>query len=135
MSHILIADDDATQLDLRKGIIESLGHEVSAALSACQTVRTLQARSVDLVIIDLRFPNAEGAPDSREGLALIRRIRELSRDMPLLVMSGWPADLDGQPEAQLVTRVMMKPVKSAALIQIVGEMITTSASAPARNLP
>jgi len=123
MSHILIADDDPIQLKLRKGIIESLGHEVSVALSACQTVRTLRERSADLIITDLRFPNAEGAPDLHEGLALIRSIRELSSDVPLLVLSGWPADLDGHPEAQLVTRVMMKPVKSAVLMETIREMM------------
>jgi len=123
MSHILIADDDAIQLDLRKSIIEGLGHEVSTSLSVCQTMRKLQARTADLVIIDLRFPNAEGTPDSREGLELIRRIRELSRDVPLLVLSGWPDDLDGHPEARLVTRVMLKPVHSAALVQTVRELV------------
>ena len=124
MSHILIADDDAVQLDLRKGIIESSGYDVSCALSTCQTIRMLQARSTDLIIIDLRFPNAEGAPDSGEGLALIRSIREISLDIPLLVLSGWPADLEGQPEAQLVTRIMLKPVKSAELMQTIRELIT-----------
>ena len=125
MSHILIADDDPDQIELRKGLIEGLGHEVSTALTACQTVSALQARSADLVIIDLRFPNAEGTPDAREGLALIRHIRELSGDIPLLVLSGWPADLDGQPEAKLVTRVMMKPVKSAVLAETVRELIAS----------
>jgi CheY-like chemotaxis protein len=123
MSHILIADDDAIQLDLRKTIIESLGYEVSVALSAVQTMRALRARSADLIITDLRFPNAEGTPDLHEGLALIRRIRELAIDVPLLVLSGWPEDLEGQPEARLVTRVMMKPVKSAELQRTIRELI------------
>ncbi len=123
MSHILIADDDAIQLELRKGLIEGLGHEVSTALTACQTVRALQTRSPDLVIIDLRFPDANGIPDAREGLALIRRIRELCGDIPLVVLSGWPADLDGHPEERLVTRVMIKPVKAAVLAQTLRELI------------
>jgi CheY-like chemotaxis protein len=123
MSHILIADDDPIQLKLRKDVIESLGHEVSVALSVCQTVRVLRERSADLIITDLRFPNSEGMPDLLEGLALIRQIRELSVDVPLLVLSGWPADLDGHPEAHLVTRVMMKPVKCAVLMEMVRQMM------------
>ena len=123
MSHILIADDDAVQLDLHKTLIEQLGHKVSTAFTTRQTVRVLQNRTADLIIIDLRFPNSEGESDSREGLALIRRIRELGCQTPLLVLSGWPADLDGMPEAQLVNRVMCKPVKSAELMQTIREMI------------
>src|SRR5206468_2602977 len=123
MSHILIADDDPLQLQLRKGMIEGFGHEVSTALTACQTVLALQTRTADLVIMDLRLPNADGRPDAREGFALIRSIRELCSEIPLVVLTGWPADLDGHPEAQLVTRVMMKPVKSAVLAQTLRELI------------
>jgi CheY-like chemotaxis protein len=122
MCHILIADDDPVQLDLRRELLRAEGHEVSMAFSAAQTVRRLQARAADLIIMDLRFPNAEGESDSRVGLALIRDIRDLGCKAPVLVLSGWPADLEGQPEAGMVTRVMLKPVKPADLMQAVREM-------------
>jgi CheY-like chemotaxis protein len=123
MAHILIADDDPVQLDLRKSFLESQEHEVSIALSVRQTVRFLEARTPDLVILDLRFPNAVGESDSGEGLALIRRIRDVNGRIPILVLSGWPADLDGHPEEKLVTRVLLKPVKSGELMQAVQELI------------
>src|SRR5260370_30307917 len=108
MSHILIADDDAVQLELRKGLLQRGGHEVSTAFTAAQVVRAIETRAADLIIMDLRFPNAEGMPDSDEGLALIRRIREMGCRAPLLVLSGWTSDLDDHPEAKLVNRIMLK---------------------------
>jgi len=93
------------------------------ALTAAQTMRKLEAKPADLIIVDLRLKNRDGECDSREGLALIRRIRDTGCTAPVLVLSGWPADLDGQPEEEMVSRVMLKPVKPAALVQAIREMI------------
>jgi len=86
-----------------------------------------------MVIMDLRFPNAAGQPDSREGMALIRGIREAGYRLPVVVLSGWPADLYGEPEERMVSRIMVKPVGIPVLLKMVAEL--TSASAPSRNLP
>jgi CheY-like chemotaxis protein len=123
MSHILIADDDAVQLDLRKGFLQSAGHEVSVAITVAQAIERLRTRAADLIIIDLRFPDSEGRYDAGEGLALIRGIRGLGCAAPILVLSGWPEDLDESPEAAFVSRVMLKPVKPSALMEAVREMI------------
>ncbi|MBS1854898.1 MAG: response regulator [Acidobacteria bacterium] len=124
MPRILVADDDAVQLDLRKLLLEAAGHEVYLAYSARTALRTLRERGADLVILDLRFPNAEGRPDAREGLALIRGIHEAGAAVPVLVLSGWPEDIDGQPERKLVRRVLTKPVKPSALMQVVRDILS-----------
>ena len=104
-------------------LLEAAGHEVYLACSATQVVRRLHEAGADLVILDLRFPNAKGVPDSREGLALIRSIHDAG-GTPMLVLCGWPEDLDGQPEERMVRRVMLKPVKAAALVQAVREILS-----------
>ena len=116
MSHILVADDDAFQLDLQKHLLEIAGHQVETALTAGQTVHCLETAPVDLVIMDLRFPNALGQPDPREGIALIRRIRELGCGAPIIVLSGWPDDLYCQPEESLVSCILLKPVNTPELL-------------------
>ncbi|HXK05535.1 MAG TPA: response regulator [Verrucomicrobiae bacterium] len=123
MYRILDADDDPVQLDLRKMLLERAGHEVVNALTTRQTAREIERGTIHLVIMDLRFPNAEGEADCREGLQLIRRIRELDGKVPILVLSGWPEDLEGQPEERMISRVMMKPVKPAALLAAAGELL------------
>ena len=119
MSRILVVDDDAIQLDLRKQLLEIAGYQVETAVSARQTERRLENAPADLVILDLRFPNALGEPDAQEGLALIRRIRDLGCRVPVIVLSGWPDDLYGEPEEKLVSCILIKPVNTREFLDII----------------
>jgi two-component system NtrC family response regulator len=122
MSRILLADDDVMQLDLRKLVLESAGHEVAVAFSPRQALRKLERWAPELVIVDLCFINAAGDQDAAEGLALIRGIREQGCQAPVMVLSGWPDELYGQPEERMVSRVMLKPVDSEDLIEAVAAL-------------
>jgi len=125
MSRILVVDDDAIQLDLRKQLLEVAGYQVETALSARQTERRLENAPADLVILDLRFPNALGEPDAQEGLALIRRIRDLGCRVPLIVLSGWPDDLYGEPEERMVSCILVKPVKTREFLDTIRGLLTS----------
>lgn len=133
MSRILVADDDLDQLVVRKTLLEAMGHEVVVAECPSEALQELERSAPGLVIMDLRFPNAAGRPDSQEGMALIRRIREAGYRLPVVVLSGWPEDLYGRPEERMVSRIMVKPVGILVLLKTIEEL--TSVSAPSRNLP
>jgi CheY-like chemotaxis protein len=126
MYRILAADDDPLQLDLRRTILEAAGHQVVMALTTGQTAAELARGQFQLVIMDLCFPNDEGHPDAREGIQLIRRIRELDGTIPIIVLSGWPEDLDGQPEERMVSRVITKPVRPGVLLEAAHELLAAS---------
>ena len=117
MARILVADDDLEQVTLRKRLLEAGGHQVDIALCVESTVFQVELGDADLVIMDLRFPEA---PD---GLALIRRIREMGCRKPVLVLSGWPEDLYGQPEESMVSQVMTKPVPMMELLDAVASLL------------
>ena len=123
MCRILVADDNWQQLNLRKLLLEQVGHQVAVAWSVSETMRQVELGGAELVIMDLRFPNANGEPDPGEGLALIRRIRESGCRVPLIVLSGWPEDLYGSPEESMVSRVMVKPVKVSVLLETIAELV------------
>src|SRR3954452_57345 len=123
MPRILIADDDLTQLDLRKMVLEMAGHRVDIAMSASAVLRHIERHPADLVIMDLSFPNAAGEQDPAEGMALIRRIRELGHAFPVIVLSGWPEGLYGQPEESMVSRVLVKPVMTPMLLDTIREVV------------
>jgi CheY-like chemotaxis protein len=123
MSRILVADDDAVQLDLRKHLLEIAGYQVDIAFTAPQAFHRLQTHPPDLVIVDLRLPNEDGESDAREGLALIRRIREIASQVPILVLSGWPEDIYGQPEERLVSRVLLKPVRTREMLHTIRDLL------------
>jgi CheY-like chemotaxis protein len=123
MCRILVADDDRQQLDLRKQLLELAGHEVDLALNPPETIRQIELGEADLVVMDLRFPNASGTPDSAVGLALIRRIRAVGCRVPVIVLSGWPDDLYGQPEEKMVSRIMVKPVNTGILMEAIEGLV------------
>ena len=125
MSRILVVDDDAVQLDLRKQLLEVAGYQVETALSAQQTERRLENAPADLVILDLRFPNALGEPDAQQGLALIRRIRDLGCRVPVIVLSGWPDDLYGEPEERMVSCILVKPVSTREFLDTIRGLLTS----------
>ena len=133
MSRILVADDDPDQLVASKTLLETVGYEVVVAKCPSEAFRELERSAPGLVVMDLRFPNAAGQPDAQEGMALIRRIREAGYRLPVIVLSGWPEDLYGQPEERMVSRIMVKPVEIPVLLETIAEL--TSVSAPSRNLP
>jgi DNA-binding response OmpR family regulator len=113
MARVLLVDDDADGLPIRKLVLERNAHQVMTAADA-ETARTLfQQTRPDIVILDLRVPGLA------DGLALIREFRAASPAVRIVVLAGWSADLDGRAEAAMVDEILAKPVPSRRLVQAV----------------
>ena len=110
MARVLLVDDDAAALDLRKLILEREGHQVSAASDPDHARALFAGAEPQIAIVDLRLPEAAN------GLALIRDFRAASPGVRIVVLSGWPLDLEGTPEAAMVNLVLAKPIRTATLI-------------------
>jgi len=78
---IYLIDDEPIVLSTISGFLSDLGHSVTCASSAKGLDRIAEQPEADLVITDLRIPGSTG-------LTLIRRIRELLPDTPIVVISG-----------------------------------------------
>jgi len=101
MARILVVEDDTSQLDIRKQILEHAGFEVVAAQDATQALERWQGCPV--VVMDLRIPELE------DGARLIQAIAGKAR---IIVLSG------GQVDAALpVDEVLTKPCPSRRLIE------------------
>ena len=110
MARVLLVDDDAAALDLRKIILERDGHQIWIA-SEPDSARALFFEMLPkCVVVDLRLPEAE------DGLALIREFRAAAPEVRIIVLAGWPLDLEGSPEAQMVNLVLAKPIRTATLV-------------------
>ncbi len=115
MARVLLVDDDAAALDLRKLILEREGHQISFA-SEPDSARVLFAETQpECVVLDLRLPEA------KDGLALIREFRAAAPDVRMIVLAGWPLDIEGTPEAQMVNLVLAKPIRTAELVRALAE--------------
>jgi DNA-binding NtrC family response regulator len=89
---VLVADDDPVICDVLVGILSELGHETACAGTAAEAVRTAEADSFDLVLLDLRFPDCDD-------LSTLTRIREVSPDAYVLIVSAHSDDLGIVAEA------------------------------------
>ncbi len=81
---VLVVDD---QRDVRRVVsrwLEHEGHEVLVAANGAQALQVLQSRVVDVVVSDI-------AMDGMDGIALMRAIREIDLDLPIILLTGVPS--------------------------------------------
>jgi uncharacterized protein (TIGR02266 family) len=87
---VLVADDTAFVRDRFSTALETAGHKALAVKSGAELLARLRADagSVDLIVLDLRLPNAPGVD-------LVRAIRKLDDGrLPILIFSGTIANSD-----------------------------------------
>ncbi len=83
--HVLLVDDDRTQLELLKTICSSMEYPkvcVKAAETAVDALATLSAFQVDLVLTDYRLPDSNG-------LEVLGRVKKLNPGIAVVVMTAF----------------------------------------------
>lgn len=110
---VLLVDDDEDQLGLRRLHFERHKYRVLTAKTAQEAVTLFSAHPADVVLMDLRLPKPE------DGRRLIRRLREMSPSVRIVVLSGCPEDLSASPEAALVDHCLRKPARSETVLRTV----------------
>ena len=116
MPRILVADDEAEQLTMQRTLLEEMGYAVVTAGSPAEALAEIERSRPDLIVVDLGLPRAS------DGLRLIRGIRSSGCELPLIVLSGWPEDIYGAPEEQMVARVLVKG-SARELLQTIAELL------------
>jgi two-component system OmpR family response regulator len=84
--HILVVDDDQEIRTLLAEYLERNGFRVSTLPDGRELTRVLEERAVDLMVLDLMLPGADG-------LSLCRDLRTKSR-LPVLILSARGEDID-----------------------------------------
>lgn len=109
MPQLLLIDDDAVQLDLRRRVLERVGHSVTTATTPEAALEALGRCAPACILMDLRLPEAD------DGRALLRELKRRLPEAPVIVLTGMPQDLESAPEAALAGALLRKPVRSEAL--------------------
>ena len=79
---VLIADDTAFVRDRFQSALEGAGHTAIAVKSAAELLARMRSNRIDLLVVDLRLPDASG-------VGLVRSIRKVDQGkVPILVFSG-----------------------------------------------
>ena len=75
-------DDNRLGVSARKCVLEELGHRIVTALNAADALEHFTNTKFDLVITDYKMPRMDG-------LELIVRLREMTPEIPVILISGF----------------------------------------------
>jgi len=122
-SRLLVVDDDP---DIRHWLELALAHqgyEVMLASDGAEGLELVNARTPDLILLDLMMPGMDG----RKMLKTLRQ-QEHTRDLPVIVLTAVPFDSDEERNQILttgVTKLLHKPVTAEELADEIANVLTT----------
>jgi two-component system cell cycle response regulator CpdR len=87
MARILLADDDKPTRDLVKRALESDGHVVDVAHDGSEALEALGGAPADVLVTDVNMPGLDG-------ISLAKRAESLVPGIRVLMMSGFPEELE-----------------------------------------
>ena len=88
MARILLADDDGATRDLVKRALEADGHHVSATQDGAEALdRLAGGERFDVLVSDVNMPGLDG-------ISLAERAAAAFPQIAILLMSGFPEELD-----------------------------------------
>ena len=120
---VLVVDDEPTVLTVTSRMLTTAGYAVTEASGAREALRLLELGDprVDLVITDVVMPETDGR-------ALGRLIAERHPALPVLYMSGYPADdvlHRGSPGPDVP--FLRKPFSPESLVAAIQALLARSA--------
>jgi CheY-like chemotaxis protein len=120
MTHRILIVDDEKQLVyyLRQTLsLEIPESEVDAAYSGEEALSRLAAQAYDLILADLRMPGFDG-------LELIKGVRYLDANVPIVLMTGYGSGSIEREASRLgVNHYVEKPFGIPELMQVVQELL------------
>jgi two-component system response regulator (stage 0 sporulation protein F) len=100
---VLIVDDEPMVRGLLRDVFNNFEHahayEVMTEPHADDALATLQRERFDLILLDTHMPRMRERWDGREGLDLLRQIRAIGVDAPVIMMTGYPVSVPSTDSA------------------------------------
>jgi two-component system, response regulator, stage 0 sporulation protein F len=108
MSVILLVDDDKNLRRLYKAELEAEGYQVILAENGRQALELAEAKSPDLVIMDIRMPEMDG-------LETMARMLQERRNVPVILNSAYSSFQDNfltwAAEGYIIKSADLSPLK------------------------
>ena len=128
---ILIVDDQPRVLDVLREILASFQHahvyEITTTPSIADALTIVQRERFDLILLDMVIPGLGDPLLRRQGLDLLKRIRDLGVTAPVLMMSG---DYESRKEADALSEgafaYLHKPFDVRELDRLVARAIAST---------
>lgn len=110
---ILIVEDEPYVAALLADAVRLQGHDAIVAADGQEGLALVERERPDAVFLDILIPT----PD---GIEVLRRIREESRELPVVIISGWAsAEQIEEAERLGVTDCVEKPLMLNQLTQAI----------------
>lgn len=121
MAKVLIADDEASVLEVMRRILQIDGHEVIEARDGEEALRKIRSEKPDVAVIDLFMPR-------KEGLETIMQLRKSSPELKIIAISGGNPT-HGMSFLEMATRLgahrtMSKPFSMEEMRNTVADLLT-----------
>ena len=87
MPHILVVDDELSMREFLKILLEKEGYSVSLAPEAATALKTIESKTVDLVVTDIRMPGMSG-------LDLLAELKQRLPDLPVIMITAFASPDD-----------------------------------------
>lgn len=115
---ILVVDDSEETVELIKRNLESAGFNIFTAPNVQTAIRSLEARTFDLVITDLKMPDGSG-------LDIVRHASENYKNLGILVITGFPS-IQGAVESIRIgaEEYLVKPFTDKELFDSVDRVLS-----------
>ena len=82
MAQILLVDDDQDIIEMNRTVFAQRGHNVKAAYSAAEAMKTAKTDPPDLAVLDVMME------DKTAGFELARSLHALYPTMPMIMLTG-----------------------------------------------
>lgn len=120
MSRILIVEDDQTQLEMLRDVLEEKDHLVLIASKAEEGLKLFQDTKPELVIIDILMPGLDG-------LELLKQFKESSQNFKSVVLTGLNEDRCKQKAEELEADCyLVKPIDLEAFKSIIQNLLQSA---------
>jgi CheY-like chemotaxis protein len=120
---ILIIEDDPISLKLASEVLQTGGHVIMLAASADQAIRSINAVTPDVILLDLQLPGIKG-------LSVARQCREdaSTREIPIIAITAFTSDY-GRADALAAgcDAYLVKPINTRTLLRQVDDVVAAKA--------
>ena len=119
METILVVDDEKNYLVVLSAFLSEEGYETLTADNAQHALDIVESTDLDLVLTDMKMP-------SMDGIELLRQIKEIVPDLPVVMMTAYGTVEKAVEAMQLgAFNFILKPFQNETLKQIVEKAVRT----------
>lgn len=127
-SNLLIVDDDPQLIELYREILDAEGHRVTCAMTGKAAMLEIQQTDFDVVVMDLRLPDADG-------MALTANIKAMARRTEVIIVTGnGSVEKAVEGVRQGAFDFIEKPIRPQALLSAVNHALERRRLAISSNL-